>query len=372
MEIYKRDIGATGLVLLDALDAAISDVEKWPDFLRAMIASTGASSGLIVALSSSTKGRLWITEGIGDQANEQWHSYFRHIDPRFAATVLPQLGEYVVVQGEELVSDEILLETEYYRDFAVPHDLRWLRGAWLRPDAPHASTYGVHLFRGVNESNFDDSAIELLELVVRRMISHERIGVANAISRASGLGDDESAVFLLNAQGALVMSNERGADMIESGVVIDRGGSITFNNHNASAWLGALLSESGIETKAFGAVARQRETLPMIGSVHFSLFPFEHIGSVLSLCSVEYALTLKPVESKAAPDLAKAAYQMYRWTGAELDTVRRLSAGDELPSIARARDCSVETVRSHLKNAKRKAGVKRQVDLVRLMIALEG
>jgi len=372
MEIYKRDIGATGLVVLDALDEAISDVDKWPDFLRAMIASTGATSGLIVALSTSARGRLFITEGISDQANEQWHSYFKHIDPRFAATVLPDPGQYVIVRGEELVSDEILLASEFYRDFAVPHNMRWQRGAWLRPEAPYAATYGLQLFRGVNESNFDESAVELLELVIRRMISNERIGVANAISRASGLGDEESAVFLLNGHGALVMTNERGAEMISAGIVLDRGRSISCNNHNASAWLGALLSDSGIETRAFGNVARQRETLPTLGSVHFALYPFVPIGSVLSLCSVEYALTLRPVDSKAAPDIAKAAYQMYRWTGAELDTVRRLSAGDELPNIARARDCSVETVRSHLKNAKRKAGVKRQVDLVRLMIALEG
>ncbi|MFK7965292.1 MAG: helix-turn-helix transcriptional regulator [Burkholderiaceae bacterium] len=372
MEIYTREIGATGLVVLDALDDAISDASKWPDFLRAIIESTGASSGLIVALSPSAKNRLWIRDGISDQANEQWHSYFKHIDPRFAATVLPQPGDYVVVKGEELVRDEELLQSEYYRDFAVPHNLRWMRGAWLRPNAPHASTYGLHLFRGVSEANFDESASEVLELVIRRMISHERIGVANALSRASGLGEDDTAVFLLNGHGALVMSNDRGAEMIETGAVIDRGRSLTFNNHNASAWLGALLSESGIDTKAYGAVARQRETLPSLGSVHFTLYPFEQIGSVLSLCTVEYALTLKPAESKAAPDLAKAAYQMYRWTGAELDTVRRLSAGDELPNIAQARDCSVETVRSHLKNAKRKAGVKRQVDLVRLMISLEG
>ncbi len=372
MEIYTRDVGATGLVVLDELAEAIQDASRWPDFLKAVVAATGASRGALIALSPRAKGRLWIGEGISELAVEQWHSYFRYIDPRFEATVMPARGEFCVNRGEDLIADEELVKTEFYRDYAAPNQLRWYRALWLRPDAPHASIYGLLVFRGVDESNFEPAAYDLLELTARRLRSHEQIGVANALSRAAGLGDEHSAVFLLNEYGGLVLCNQRASDLIESGAVVDNGKSLAFGNHNASAWLSALISSDGLASNAFGRVARQRESLPGIGSVQFALHPFEQIGSTLSLASARFALTLRPTDAKATPDLARAAYQMYRWTGAELDTVRRLSAGDELPSIAEARDCSVETVRSHLKNAKRKAGVKRQVDLVRLMLALEG
>ena len=371
MENKKRDPSWVGLEVLEALSSAVEDASLWPQFLNTAMRATGASRGVLTALSSQLRGRLWISQGISDQAADQWYGYFRHIDPKLSAGRLPARGEYAVNCGEDLVPDEVFLQTEFYKDFAAPHQMRWSRTAWLRPDAPHAFTYGLLLFRGVDETNFDEGAVTLLDLVMRRLQSHERIGVANALSRAAGLGDEGAAVFLLNGQGGLVLSNQRAADMISSGSVLDNGKSISFVNPNANAWLSALISDRGLDSKAFGAAARQRESLDGFGSVQFALYPFEQIGSTLSLNTARYALTLKPVEAKAVPDLARAAHQMYRWTSAELDTVRRLSAGDELPSIAVARECSVETVRSHLKNAKRKAGVKRQVDLVRLMIALE-
>ena len=58
--------------------------------------------------------------------------------------------------------------------------------------------------------------------------------------------------------------------------------------------------------------------------------------------------------------------------GAGKTSVYRGADGYSLPVIAHARDCSLATVRSHLKNAKRKAGVNRQVELGRVMLALEG
>lgn len=371
MEIYPRNIGADGLTVLDDLAEAVQDDRHWPQFLKTVITVTGAERGAFSALSAKSKGRLWIAEGISDDAVEQWHRYFRYIDPRFAAMNLPERGDYAIYRGEDLVSESEFMASEYYRDFALPHGLRWSRSSWLNPNAPHAAMYGLHLFRGSDSAPFSGEATELLDLIMRRLQIQERIAVANALSRAAGLDDEDASVFLLNSNGSLVMSNERGADLLAGGTVIDNGTSLSFSNHIASAWLSALISDKGLDSHAFGAVARQRETLAGLGSVQFALYPFKHIGSTLSLASVRYALILRGAQGHGAADVARAAHQMYRWTGAELDTVRRLSSGDELPHIAVARACSVETVRSHLKNAKRKAGVKRQVDLVRLMLALD-
>ncbi len=112
MEIYTRDVGATGLVVLDELAEAIQDANHWPQFLKAVIAATGASRGALVALTPRPKGRLWIADGISDLAAEQWHSYFRYIDPRFEATQMPARGKFCVYRGEDLVSDEELTKAE--------------------------------------------------------------------------------------------------------------------------------------------------------------------------------------------------------------------------------------------------------------------
>ncbi len=371
MENKDKEHRGPGLAVLNALSAAIEDSVLWPHFLRAVMRATGASRGALSAPAKQARSRLWIAEGFDEHIADQWHGYFRHIDPKFAAMVMPEPGHYTIDHGSDLVPDEQFCQTEFYKDYAGKHGMRWSLSAWVHPNAPNANAYGLLLFRGDDEPDFDRSAFDLLDLVMRHLVSRDRIGVANALSRAAGLAEEDAAVYLLNEFGGLVMSNQRGADMIAAGSVVDGGKTISFSNHNLNAWLGALISEGGLNSKAFGSVARQRDSLEGFGAVQFTICPFRPIGATLSLTAARYALTLKVQETRAVPDLARAAHQMYRWTGAELDTVRRLTAGDELPNIALARNCSVETVRSHLKNAKRKAGVKRQVDLVRLMMALE-
>ncbi len=372
--LMSSDLGQTHALLqvLDRLVEAREDCARWPAFLRQLALASGASSAGLVALSGRSRGEIWIPWNIEATVFDQWHGYFRHIDPWLGATRMPQRGDYKIVIGEELVTDDRLLDTEFFETFLKPNNIRWMRGAWFRPDACHASIYGVLLFRGVHEASFGCDVESTLERVMRRVQVDEKVAVANAMSRASGLDGCEPAVFLLCGHGGLVMCNERGNELLATGAVVNGVRSLNFSSPGLAFWLASLLGEGGLDSGVFGGAARQREKLAGVGLSLIELYPFRPIDSALSLSGVKYALTIRPLEARGTPNVSRAAFQMYRWTAAGFDTVRRLAAGDSLPQIAQARHCSLETVRSHLKNAKRKANVKRQVDLVRLMISLEG
>lgn len=369
---HRSDHAPDLVRVLERLTEARHHPARWSDFLHDLALATGASSAVLLALSGRSRGEIWMPWRLAEPVCDQWLSHFRHLDPWYLASRLPSRGEYRIMVGEDLVPDEQLRRSDYFDNFLRPNGIRWMRAAWFRPDAGHAPVFGVMLFRGVEQTSFSPAVTGALDVLMRQMQVDEGHAVANAMSRAAGMDGRESAVFLLSASGALVMCNERGSQLLDNGAVINGARCLSFANQAINLWLTALINQGGPDPSVFGNGARQRDKLSGLGAVTFELYPFHAIDAAVSLHGVRYALVIRPVQARGVPNLARAAQQMYGWTGAEVDTVRRLAAGDALPVIAQSRHCSLETVRSHIKNAKRKASVKRQVDLVRLMISLEG
>jgi DNA-binding CsgD family transcriptional regulator len=73
---------------------------------------------------------------------------------------------------------------------------------------------------------------------------------------------------------------------------------------------------------------------------------------------------------RAKDDLATSLANEFGLTPAETDIVMRLNSGENTRAIADARESSIHTVRNQLKTAMTKLGVRRQVDVVRLVEGL--
>ena len=69
------------------------------------------------------------------------------------------------------------------------------------------------------------------------------------------------------------------------------------------------------------------------------------------------------------PDLAAAVLGL---TPAESRVAVALATGQTVAGIAHARDCAEGTVRTHLKRVYRKQGIRKQTELVRRVLSLEG
>ncbi|MEO8532061.1 MAG: helix-turn-helix transcriptional regulator [Deltaproteobacteria bacterium] len=59
--------------------------------------------------------------------------------------------------------------------------------------------------------------------------------------------------------------------------------------------------------------------------------------------------------------------ELFGLTPAEADIVIRLNSGENTRAISEARESSIHTVRNQLKSSMTKLGVRRQVDVVRLI-----
>ena len=70
-------------------------------------------------------------------------------------------------------------------------------------------------------------------------------------------------------------------------------------------------------------------------------------------------------------DLAGLLAEMFGLTPAEADIVLRLNSGENTRAISDGRNSSIHTVRNQLKSAMVKLGVRRQVDIVRLIESIK-
>ncbi len=281
--------------------------------------------------------------------------------------------DHLVIEGETLVPDDALRAMPVYEAYLAPNDLRWLRALWVHPDAARAMPYGVLLWRGVDQTSFDDSVPDTLDTVARAISAFEKVSVANALSRAAGLAASGCAAMLLDGEGRLIMANAGAESMLQCGLVqAPNGGRVALSSEVADRWLASLLALDSAELSMSAEAARCRDRLPGLGACTLELSAMRPIGAAPALLGWRFALSVRADAPARAGAVRRTAQHIYRWTNAEFDAVARLAAGEALPEIARQRRSAIETVRSHLKNAKRKAGVRRQVDLVRIFTSLEG
>ena len=358
-------------LVIDHLHGAFQDVDRWPHFLDCLAAYLGAHAAVIISQAPAERTGLLFTRQLPEKQMLAWQTRWQEHDPWLTSIALPGPGHHLVYRGSEVAGTRRLNQA-FVDEFLVPNILGPHIGAWLHPSTPIAGPYALMLWRRPNEADFSAAQERDLAVVVRQLANLEQMSIANAMGRAGGLASQQSAAFLLSASGSLLLTNPRGAELIADELVRPSAQPIGFAAHSVTSWLQGIFATAERDPGLIDHPIDNRERVPGLGAVGLSFYPFRAIGTAPSLVGVRFGLTIHERDARADKNLARIASRMYRWTEAELDTVRRLTDGYSVPDIARERGCTVETVRSHLKNAKRKAGVNRQVELVRVMIALQG
>lgn len=357
--------------VIDHLHGAFHDPDQWPGLLDSLATYLGAHSAAIISQAPVERTGLIVTRQIPAGQMLQWQTRWQELDPWLTSLALPGPGKHLVYLGSELAHADSYDNT-FVTEFINPNGLGYHLGAWIHPVAPVAGPYALMFWRRPGQDDFTQQDISKLAGIVRQLASLEQMSIANAMGRAGGLSSEQSAAFLLSATGSLLLTNRRGAEMIADELIRPSAQPIGFSAHSVTSWLQGIFNTVQRDPGLIDHPIDYRERVPGLGAVSLSVYPFRAIGAAPSLLGVRYGLTVYERNARTEMNLARMANRMYRWTDAELDTVRRLTDGYSVPDIARERACSVETVRSHLKNAKRKAGVNRQVELVRVMIAMQG
>jgi len=320
------------------------------------------------------------TTGDGDEIADPSDWEATHYQEQFfAIDPFTNLPPGRVVTQQELVPDEELLESEYYRNYLKPIGLFHILGVdTVEPDGMLAR---LRAARRPDEPPFDSSHKALFEKLLphlRRAIQiHARLSrteserdlYADAVDHLS------VATLILDERGRVLNTNAMAAELLAT-----RDG-LSIQDHRLH--IDDRRADTQLQEMIQNAIAAQRAgTAEMARALRIS----RRSGRP------DYGLVLRPVPSSEwaegqsspcvavfvsdpdhrepmSPEQSRALLQdLFQLTPAEAGLALNLARGLSLAEVSEQQNISQHTARAQLKSIFSKTGVARQAELVRLVL----
>jgi DNA-binding CsgD family transcriptional regulator/PAS domain-containing protein len=358
----------------DIYDASM-DRRQWPEVLSTLANAVDAATCAIAVRDYETEtGRLEHFAKIGARYVRSYEEQYAYLD------VWLQREEHFQSPGaiwtsQQIVPDDELVTTEYYRDWLAPQDLlHHLFGVLDR----RGSVVSYLVFgRSQDAGPFGENEITLLRLLLPKMRRGFRAGQAfrkaQDVQRIAmgALDAMPMGVVLLSGRGAVIGANETARKIIDAGeaLSIAEGGlwvdwgwrKLRFRD--LVSRLTAKRGGGRAEPVPAFSVPRSSGRKPL----SILLMPVgEWDESEAEDKPVAIAFVGDP-DRAAEMDPARIC-QLYGLSRAEARVVALLASGNRLDSVAETLGVTYDTVRKHLKQVFSKTGTDRQAELVRLLV----
>lgn len=374
-ELYDELVGAI-------YDAAV-DTELWPLFLERVSDLFGSRGTVIYLVDYADRSVLCQSPVFSFLRHvrldpDYIHSYDRHyskVNVWFDRS--KDLPEGVPTTGDLLYPEDELPKTEWYGDWLRPQGyFHVLTGHLLKQDN---LAVRLSVFRQERQAGFGPDELagyaRLMPHLRRACKIHRRFAEIQAVQ---GAGDEAlnrlpMGVVLLDGQGRVVFLN-RAAESIArcaDGFRVGLSGCCSASGEAQTRALRSLIAQA-CPGPACGkprrggamALARQGSPRPLVAVA--APLPGEALpfispapGAVLFLCDPD---------RQAKPDDGLLS-RLYGLTRAEARLASALAGGCSVNDYAEAQGVSLNTVRTQLKQILAKTGVRRQPELVRLLLA---
>ena len=346
-------------------EAAV-DPSRWNDFLRLFSEAIHAPSTVFLIHDNRyPKANASAALGIDPAWIKSYQDYFVTINPWLADR---PFRRGIVAAGEQILNDRELVRTEFYNDFLRPQDWFYSCGVLIAQD--QLTTSEISVIRSRRAGSFNSNEVALFEYLAPHLQCAVRIH-----NRIAGL---ESG---LNAAAAAL-------DRFPTGIVaVDADAKVILTNLAADAILkreDGLISRSGLRAanrqqtaklrNAIAAACMRRDSESVVQVYRPSgLKPFEVLvcplpsDSSLRKGRAAAVLFITDPEAEAALDSRKLR-ELFGLTPAEIRLSIGLVKGKSVAEYAREAGISSNTARTHIKRIYAKTGVRRQSELVRLLL----
>ena len=362
--------------LLEVLYSAPLDQEQWQRFLTLLCDHTRSKTGVFFCADTC---RGITVRALGGSRHEVdvaavYNERYGGSDP-FRAPLIRN-ARIGVFQGDDLLPNEGILQTDMYREFVCRLGLRYATLVSL--------TLSVRCFEAISVwrtseiGPMDDECNHLLSLLLPHIqkaleinrvlgVMQQRLAGAEAIADASS-----TATFLLTDRGQFIHGNAA-ADLL-----LSQGNSLALVNHTLAAidpaWQSALREVYKRAASPDFTRSTQPPTLALAIPRSGDRRPLQLLAAPLpqALRSRSGAdlivLVSDPDAAPSYPDSVLRA--LYSLTAAEVEVANGLLMGYTLDEIASLRHVSRGTVRIQVKSLLGKTGTERQSELVRLLMTL--
>jgi DNA-binding CsgD family transcriptional regulator len=350
---------------------AATDPSCWNDFLQLFSQAIHAPSvGFLIH--HETHQNANASEVIG--ADPAWVRSYQE----YFVTINPWLGSDpfrrgVVAVGEQILSDRELLRTEFYNDFLRPQDRFYSCRVLIAQDQWTTSEIGA--IRSRRAGGFTADEIALLEYLVPHLRCavriHNRIaGLESGLNAATAALDRfPTGIVAVSADSRMILTNRAADAILQRGDgLISRDGlqaatrQETAKLRDAIAAVGIQQDSESLKTETLVQVHRPSGLKPL----EVLVCPLPTRSSLRKERAVA-ALFITDPEEGAALD-SRALQQLFGLTPAEIRLCIALVTGKSVEQYAQEAAISSNTARTHVKRTYAKTGVRRQSELVRLLL----
>jgi DNA-binding CsgD family transcriptional regulator len=275
------------------------------------------------------------------------------------------------MSSAKFFDEEYVRHSEYYADFLLPHGIRYGAATRLHSRSPGQSPI-FSLNRSPQAKLFSRSDLAELERLTpqldRAVLLHQklkRIQLENH-GQASLLQQVSFGIFVADADGRVIKMNQTAERIIAmaDGLVLESG-ILTPARSFERAKLSKALQEP---TRGGGSflVGRPSGRLPYA----LLITPLPTELRLMLDAGRPFALILVTDFDFRTKIRGRRLSELFGFTNAEALLAVALAQGKDLRQIASATGQSLPTLRSHLRAMFEKAGVKRQADIVRLVLSI--
>jgi DNA-binding CsgD family transcriptional regulator len=358
---------AIGLIYDAALDSRL-----WPAALESIRDFVGgiAANFFWQDVSRQDAGTFHCV-GIEQSYLTSYFSEYAKINPLYPAAAFLDTGQ--VFEGDDIVPWPEMVQTRFYKEWMQPQAITGSLAVNLEKSATAVAALAV--LRCEQNGPIDLDTKRRMNLIVPHMIRGASIGQLigqRTLERAvltDAFNSLASAVFLVQASGNIVFSNEPAVKLLTVGFVKAVGGILRFAEPEANHFLHqALLSASAerapLDTNGTAIVLNVQESR-------------RWLAHVLPLTSGARRASGLADSTTAAVFLREAALNIpspienlsrsYNLTATETKILLAVVEIGGVPKIAASLGVSQQTVKTHLKKVFGKTGTKRQAELVKLM-----
>ncbi|MEW9807048.1 LuxR C-terminal-related transcriptional regulator [Mesorhizobium sp. ZMM04-5] len=337
--------------------ALLGEIE-WQGVVDEVAAATHSDfATLFYHDAKSGSGAITLASGIPEAVQRDYASHFAPLNPWMEQVASTPIGLGVV--GEQIVSRDRFLRTEYYNDFLRLQDQESGVGVTVRRDDDCFFLFSVLS----GDSDFERNSGRAAYLT--RIAPHLRRVSDFHVNRKAPLGGDLArelgqlggiAVVVVNVAGKVIHASQRGEACLAGGDVlgVDAAGRVSFRDSMAqSVFSHALRGRYGDLITRRIAAGDADVTFVRVA---------EDNGSAIFLGG---ALAILIATRRVVPG-AQAMAVRFRLTPAETRVLEGILDGRRPGEIAGVAGVSVETVRSQLKAIYGKTGANSQSALVRI------
>jgi DNA-binding CsgD family transcriptional regulator len=349
---------------------AATDPSRWNDFLRLFSEVVHApSSVFLIHDNTNQKANASAAVGVDPGWAESYQEYFVTINPWLEGR---PFRRGVVAVGEQIVNDRELVRTEFYNDFLRPQD--WFHCCGVKIAQDQLTTSEISAVRSRRAGPFTSNEVALFEYLAPHLQCavriHNRIaGLESGLNAATGALDRfPTGIVAVDSDAKVILTNRAADAILQRGDgLLSRDGLRAANRQETAKLRNAIAAvnvqrDSGI---------RKPETVIRIYRPS-GLKPLEvlvcPLPSQTSLRKGRAAAALFITDPEGATLDSRALHQLFGLTPAEIRLCIALVQGKSVEEYALETGISSNTARTHVKRIYSKTGVRRQSELVRLLL----